>query len=656
MNPLNSLSIKTKTIISPASSILFLLIVSILVYVNLSQIGNNVAYVADDLSKDALTANKLLDEIYRKRMAMKNYVQSGDVRFNQLFKELALKMQNTVTLAQKRDLSNEKNEMLKKIVTLNAEYSDLFNNNVVANSEAQSQVFSSKITSAGRAARTKLSEIMSSAYDDGDPIAAYYAGVVQQHLLLSRMYISKFSMSEIPANSDSERASIEITRAMNAVNILDGELQNAARREALQASITSMTEFKLGIDEIKTFSIQRSLAITRMDEIGPIVAATAEDFAKGSIESIDREAGEIQGLVSSTQVTIGLLSVVAISVSLFVSTVVARAINKPLNKTIYMLKEVANGDGDLTARLDYKGNDELGQLCVYFNSFITQIQKIMEEISVCTLQLSATSEQLSRGSNITNEGLGNQELALKNIERSNQKVLESVTGVSGHAGTAFESANHTADEAGKAMQTMNDTVAQLSTLANDLDNTNSVFVQLQTENENIGRVLELINGITEQINLLALNAAIEAARAGEAGRGFAVVADEVRTLAKRTKDSTEEIVSSINSLNRYVSLASESLLKNKEGASATVEVANIAQSNISEITNRIDQIKAFNLGISTATNEQQQTFESVSLELTDIKDITAQTKLSSSQSKVTSENLAHLSVKLQSIVDKFKVA
>jgi methyl-accepting chemotaxis protein len=98
------------------------------------------------------------------------------------------------------------------------------------------------------------------------------------------------------------------------------------------------------------------------------------------------------------------------------------------------------------------------------------------------------------------------------------------------------------------------------------------------------------------------------------------------------------------------------LLKNKEGASATVDVANIAQSNISEITNRIDQIKAFNLGISTATNEQQQTFESVSLELTDIKDITAQTKLSSSESKEASDNLAHLSVKLQSIVDRFKVA
>jgi len=218
MNLINSLSIKTKTIISPASSILFLLVVSILVYVNLSQIGNNVGYVANDLSKGALTANRLLDEIYCKRMAMKNYVQSGDVRYHLLFKELATKMQNTVTVAQQRNLSNEKNAMLEKIVTLNKEYSDLFNNSVVVNSEAQSEVFSSKITSAGRAALTKLSQIMSSAYDDGDPVAAYYAGVVQQHLLLSRIYISKFSMSEIPDETDSERATIEIARAMNALN------------------------------------------------------------------------------------------------------------------------------------------------------------------------------------------------------------------------------------------------------------------------------------------------------------------------------------------------------------------------------------------------------------------------------------------------------
>ncbi|MEM0911750.1 MAG: methyl-accepting chemotaxis protein, partial [Pseudomonadota bacterium] len=536
MNILESLSIKNKTYLSPAICFAFLLLTSVITYLSLSQITDKVNVVANELSHEAETSNQLLDMSYQLRMTMKDYVQTSDEALVTRFNSFAASMKDALSVAMSRPKSDKQDALLQQINALNNEYNMVFNEKLVPNKRLEKELFEANITEFGKSARTDLTNIMTTAFDDYAPEAAYHAAFVKQHLLLSRLYVSKFLVTEDTYAAN--RATDEIELAIDSVDVLRSELNSPERLALLDSALSSMEEFQIGLEIIRDTVIVRIEATKRMDELGPQIAAASSEMAINSIASIDEQSTEVSELAIATETELLVLVLASLGICAVISFFVACSINKPIHQTISMLKKVASGDGDLTMRLDYKANNEIGDLCNYFNDFIGKIQGMMSQVSSATTQLSSAAEELSNVAQHTSTGVNKQESALGNIQSSNENVLRSVTEVGEQATVASKTADETASEANEVLDTMNSTVDHITTLASELENSNSVFSQLQQENDNIGRVLELINGITEQINLLALNAAIEAARAGEAGRGFAVVADEVRTLAKRTKDST----------------------------------------------------------------------------------------------------------------------
>lgn len=651
---LKNVSIKTKTFLSPSICFAFLLVIGGFTFLNLSSIHDSVRVIADDLSDDAFASNRLLDQIYQKRLAMKNFVQSADESFVQVFTERADGLLDSLATIRESVNGEEEKRLIETLSALNTQYSALFYDVVVPNKRKEIQTFADEITTYGRATRENLSAIMLSAYEDNDPSAAYHGAIVQQHLLLSRMYISKYLVAEQQA--DAERAISQIVSAQESIVQLAAELQNPQRKEWLQLVSEGIDVFSAGLQTITANVSARKAAVQEMDSIGPQIAELSSSLSRHALSNIDDQSEQISGATTNTKYMILLLSLLSLAVCAAISIVIARAINIPIKQTSAMLEDIASGDGDLTLRLDYKGQDELGVLCRHFNDFADKIQSIITEVANSTIQLSSAAEELSSVSKHTNAGVLEQESALSEIEGNNQRVVSSVDKVSSRATIASDAAESTSSDSSSILVTMGNTVSNVTELAADLERSNAVISDLQKESDNIGRVLEFITSITDQINLLALNAAIEAARAGEAGRGFAVVADEVRTLAKRTKDSTEEIESSIGSLTRYVRLATESLARNKVGASATVESARVAQTQISEITKKIAEIKSCNDDIFAAVNEQEHSFTLVSTGLSKIKNVTEQTKLSSTQSAEASNELTRLSVNLQSIVEQFNVS
>lgn len=650
---LKNVSIKTKTFLSPSICFAFLLVIGGFTFLNLSSIHDSVRVIADDLSDDAFVSNRLLDQIYQKRLAMKNFVQSADESFVQVFTEKADGLLDSLATIRESVSEEEEKQLIESLSALNSQYSALFYDVVVPNKRKEIQTFADEITTYGRAARENLSAIMFSAYEDNDPSAAYHGAIVQQHLLLSRMYISKYLVDEQQA--DAERAISEVVSAQQSIVQLAAELQNPQRKERLQSVSEGIDVFSAGLQTITAIVSARKAAVQEMDSIGPQIAELSSSLSRHALSNIDAQSEQISGATTNTKYMILLLSLLSLLVCAAISIVIAMAINVPIKQTSAMLEDIASGDGDLTLRLDYKGKDELGVLCRHFNDFANKIQSIITEVANSTIQLSSAAEELSSVAKYTNAGVLEQESALNEIEGNNQRVVSSVEKVSSRATIASEAAEATSSDSSSILVTMGNTVSNGTELAADLERSNVVIADLQKESDNIGRVLEFITSITDQINLLALNAAIEAARAGEAGRGFAVVADEVRTLAKRTKDSTEEIVNSISSLTRYVNLASESLARNKMGASATVESSKVAQKQITEISKKIAEIKHCNDDIFAAVSEQEHSFSLVADGLSKIKNVTEQTKLSSTQSAEASGELTRLSTNLQSIVEQFHI-
>jgi methyl-accepting chemotaxis protein len=171
----------------------------------------------------------------------------------------------------------------------------------------------------------------------------------------------------------------------------------------------------------------------------------------------------------------------------------------------------------------------------------------------------------------------------------------------------------------------------------------------------IGSVLDVIRGISEQTNLLALNAAIEAARAGEQGRGFAVVADEVRTLAKRTQESTEEINTMIHKLQSGAKDAVTAMDEGIETARTSVENADKAGESLNNITAAIGTITDLSIQVATATEEQSSVVEELNSHILNIKDMSDNTAIESKNVNGQCLCLNNSATELNKMVANFKI-
>ena len=356
---------------------------------------------------------------------------------------------------------------------------------------------------------------------------------------------------------------------------------------------------------------------------------------------------------SQSAAVIGTL--ISLIIGAAVAFFVSRGITIPLNATNTMLKDIAEGDGDLTVRVPVNTKDEIGDLGINFNAFITKLQGIIGEISGATSQLATAAEEMASITEETSAGVENQKNETTQVATAITEMTATVQEVANNAESASAAAADADSEAKAGNQVVSSTVQSITVLASGIESAATVIEKLKGDSENIGTVLDVIKGIAEQTNLLALNAAIEAARAGEQGRGFAVVADEVRTLAGRTQESTAEIEDLINALQSGSEDAVRVMTQSRESANATVEEAKHAGESLTSITRAVGTILDLNTQIATASEEQSAVSEEINRNVVNIQDISEQTSAGSEQTATASAELARLGEQLQNLVGQFKV-
>lgn len=233
--------------------------------------------------------------------------------------------------------------------------------------------------------------------------------------------------------------------------------------------------------------------------------------------------------------------VVAGLIGLILPFAVNRSVAKPLGHTVQALRDIAEGEGDLTQRVAITGRDEIGELGRWFNTFVEKIQRTVAVIGNTTRMLADASEELT----VTNKQMATNadetSAQAQIVSSATEEVAKNVQGVAAATEELSASVRQIAKHASEAAQIAMKAV----TVA---DSANSTIRKLGESSQEIGNVVKVITFIAEQTNLLALNATIEAARAGEAGKGFAVVANEVKELAKQTAGATEDISRKISTI------------------------------------------------------------------------------------------------------------
>ncbi|MBL1416370.1 MAG: methyl-accepting chemotaxis protein [Moritella sp.] len=360
---------------------------------------------------------------------------------------------------------------------------------------------------------------------------------------------------------------------------------------------------------------------------------------------------EIEEGLDSALITGLILVILASIISLF-------SLNR-LYRPILTLKEtivdLAQGNADLTRRIDVHSNDDLGQIAAAVNKFTLNLQEMMLDISRSTEHISAGIEQLRTQTEHNNTVL------IDHASETDQVVV-AVTEMSSTADSVAQSAaqsatftQRSADEAHKSKTVVEGAVHGVADLVNEVE---AMALNIQTMNEDtnkISSVLSVIGEIADQTNLLALNAAIEAARAGEQGRGFAVVADEVRTLAARTQQSTSEINEMLTRLRSGADTVVKAMDATKLSCQQTADTTASVNDSLDSMTNSVMQINDLGIQIATAAEEQSSVTEEINRNMTAIQSMVNKLTENGDKTMDSTRDLARSNEQLMSIVSQFKL-
>ncbi len=352
---------------------------------------------------------------------------------------------------------------------------------------------------------------------------------------------------------------------------------------------------------------------------------------------------------------VAILLIIGLALGVFAAWLVSRTITGSLRTVVTAMRDIAEGEGDLTRRLEVKGHDEIAQLSMAFNTFGERIQQVISQISGSTSQLASAAEQMSVITDQTSQGVQRQQSETDQVATAMNEMTATVQEVARSATAAAEAASRADGEATAGKGVVSRTVDAIDNLAGEVEKAAQVIQKLEADSVEIGSVLDVIRGIAEQTNLLALNAAIEAARAGEQGRGFAVVADEVRTLASRTQQSTQEIQTMIERLQGGARDAVQVMDEGRSRAKTSVEQAAQAGSALDSITNAVGEIASMNTQISDAASQQGEVAEEINKNIFNITQIADQTAEGAQQLSSAGGDLARLASDLQGMVGQFKV-
>jgi methyl-accepting chemotaxis protein len=344
-----------------------------------------------------------------------------------------------------------------------------------------------------------------------------------------------------------------------------------------------------------------------------------------------------------------------------VNIFIARLTVKPIRQTIHILKDIAEGEGDLTKQLTVDSKDEIGEMAKYFNDFTAKLRGLIGKSKTVATELAGAIEEMEVTTTTFSDNVRTQ-------AASSEEISASVDEVS--AGTNSVSKN--ADEQSDCMMVLTEEIKKLSSVVGEIGTNISItetkiveiyndaksresslhtmgksMMSINESSKEMTNIIKIIRGISDQINLLSLNAAIEAARAGDAGRGFAVVADEISKLADETAQSLGEIGTLVTKNDKEIAIG----LQNIQDTLDT----------ITKVINGVDSIREMIHSMSELMSRQGEFNESVvanakivKFKSKEIKDALSEQKIAMEEILKAISNIAMLSQSNSSGADELR--
>ncbi|MDP3847739.1 MAG: methyl-accepting chemotaxis protein [Pseudomonas sp.] len=348
-----------------------------------------------------------------------------------------------------------------------------------------------------------------------------------------------------------------------------------------------------------------------------------------------------------------VLAVVVVVLGIFYLLLV-RSISRPMRDLEHGIAEIER-NSDLSHQVPVLSADEIGLTASAINRMLEKFRGIIQEVDSIAGLVAGKVNNTRQSMLSTHHGIQAQQQETDQVSCAVTQMSHTIQDVAKNAERASEAAHQANRNTEKGNQVVAANVNAMNALAQEVHAAADVVRRVAQDSAQIGRVVEVIQSISDQTNLLALNAAIEAARAGEAGRGFAVVADEVRTLAQRTRESTQEINAMIEHLQQGVSQAELVMAEGVNKAQSAVEQVQSAGKELAEISHSVRSIEDLNVQIASAAEQQSVVTSSIAQSVVHIRDVTITNADTANAAMTACNELESLTLRLQAQVRQFRL-
>jgi methyl-accepting chemotaxis protein len=645
------LKLSTQLNVAFGAIISLLILLSVFSYIGLKDgYTNFVDYRG--LARDTNLSGRVQANMLLVRLNALKYLDNDNAETLKKYEERLSQLENFLTEAEKEIQKPERAKNIKESIVLVKEYKTAFEQVVELIAQRHS-VVKKDLDPSGLRMREILTGVLDR-HREEDPLSVYHIAKTQEALLLGRLYVIKFLVTNNEADYD--RAITELTVNLKKELAEISTLLSDSEQQSMAELNQMFDQYTSALNVVHSTIVKRNKLIDNtLNRVGPIVATSIEDVKLSVKAEQDALGPNAQSHAENSMNMILVASFLSILAGVVSSWYVARVIREPIGGEPQEIANVTRlvAEGDLTHSF---GN--MNGATGIFRSvaeMTLNLKKVIAGIVDSGNHIMKGSKRVSELSEQANVAITSQKELTTQVATAVNEMSYSIQEVVKHASDSAAAAQKAKEQAESGKISVDQTISSIRSLSDKVEESVEVIKTLEQSSLEIGSVVEVITGISEQTNLLALNAAIEAARAGEQGRGFAVVADEVRGLAQRTRESTSEIQEMIHNLQVGTSSAVKVMDTSKDEAHDTVEKSILTGEALDGVLDTITHISDTNMQVASSVEEQSHVVEDINTNISAINDASEETEVGSKQNTAASQEMMLLCQELYKLVSGFKV-